>query len=157
MKGREMHGEVKEKLQSIPYHHSIPHCLKHGGRSIIVWVGVAANETGSLGSRLLEGREMEYSSMAKSVIYPQPNRDFFSVTWDKTEGRKSHKRAATEGDYREVVAEHLKKRNKNLVISMGSRTSVVIDCQGFSSKCDNPSCSSCLSHSLFLGGVREWS
>lgn len=43
-----------------------------------------------------KGTEMEYSSVVKSVPWSWPNRAWFSVIKDKTEGRKVHKPAATE-------------------------------------------------------------
>ncbi len=62
-------------------------------------------------SRLFEGIEMEYSSMAKSVAWSQSNRACFSVTEDKTEGRKTYKQAATQDGCSEDLAKHLQGGN----------------------------------------------
>ncbi len=67
--------------------------------------------------------------MAKSVAWSQSNLACFSVTEDKTEGRKTLKQAATQGGCSEDLAKHLQGGS-----SMGSRLQAVIDCKGFPSK-----------------------
>ena len=57
----------------------------------------------------------------------------FSVTEDKTEGRKTLKQAAAEGGCSEDLAEHLQGGNSVLGDVHELQTSGVTDCKGFSS------------------------
>ena len=49
--------------------------------------------------------------MTKSVIWPQHNWTCLSLTENKTEGRKTHKQAATEGNCTKDLEKHLKREN----------------------------------------------
>lgn len=53
----------------------------------------------------------------KGKKWPSQSRDLFSVTEDKTESRKTHKQAASEGRRRKGVAEE----TQDLLTFMGSR------------------------------------
>ena len=44
-----------------------------------------------------KAKKIEYSSMARSVTWTQPNSASFAHTEDKTEGRKNYKQVAAEG------------------------------------------------------------
>ena len=60
-------------------------------------------------------KEVEYSSMAKSVAWSQPN-----GVEDKTDSRKANKPAVTEGGCSEVLAKHLQGGNSEFEMSVGS-------------------------------------
>lgn len=45
--------------------------------------------------------------MSASVTWPQSNSFHVSHPEDKTEGKKTHKQAATEGDYSKGLGNHL--------------------------------------------------
>ena len=49
--------------------------------------------------------------MANSVSWPQLNWACFSLTEDKTEGRETHRQAATEGGCSKDLTKHLKGGN----------------------------------------------
>lgn len=55
----------------------------------------------NISKTFFQGREMEYSLMAKSLTWSQLNRACFSVT----EARETHKQSATKGSYSKGMAE----------------------------------------------------
>ena len=65
----------------------------------------------------------EYSSMAESVNWPQPNWAGFSVTEEKPEERKTQKQVATEGGCSKDLAKYLRGVNLTFVDVQGFQTS----------------------------------
>jgi len=74
-------------------------------------------------TQVSQGKEVGCFSMAKSVTCSQPNRACFSLTEDKTEGRKTHKQAAAEGSCSKGLAKHLKGGNSAFGHVHGFQTS----------------------------------
>ncbi len=61
---------------------------------------------------VFEGKKVEYSAMAKSISWSQPDRACIALTEDKTKGRKTLKQATTEVSCTKGLAKHHKGENQ---------------------------------------------
>ncbi len=60
---------------------------------------------------VFEGKKVDYSAMAKSISWSQPDWACISLAEDKTKGRKTHKQTTTEVSCRKGLAKHHKGGN----------------------------------------------
>ncbi len=61
---------------------------------------------------VFEGKKVEYSAMAKSISWSQPDRACIALAEDKTKGRKTLKQTTTEVSYSKGLAKHHKGGNQ---------------------------------------------
>ncbi len=77
---------------------------------------------------VFEGNQVEYSAMAKSISWSQPDWACISLAEDKTKGRKTRKQTTTEVSCSKGLEKHHKEETQSRVSSMSSRIKAVIVC-----------------------------
>ncbi len=83
-------------------------------------------------ARVFEGKKVEYSALAKSISWSQPDWACISLAEDKTKDRKTHEQKTTEVSLSKAWQSITKKKTPSLVMSMSSRLKEVIACKLFS-------------------------
>ncbi len=83
-------------------------------------------------ARVFEGKKVEYSALAKSISWSQPDWARISLAEDKTKDRKTHEQKTTEVSLSKAWQSITKKKTPSLVMSMSSRLKEVIACKLFS-------------------------
>ncbi len=104
------------------------------GRRFIVQMDDDPKHTAKSTQEFLKVKKVEYSAMATSISWFQPDWACISLAEDKTKGRRTHRqklKSAAVKAWQSIT----KEETQSLVMSMSSRLKAVITCKGFSTKC----------------------
>ena len=86
-----------------------------------------------INTRLIEGKEMQYFSIAKSVSWSQPSRTAFQLLKTNMKAERPSNKQQMKATAVKAWQSISRKENQNLVMSVGSRHQAVIKWKGFSS------------------------